>query len=313
MLEVDTRTYALTFTGQGSQFIGMGKGLEQSVEARRIIELADDIVGFSLSGLCKNGPIEELSDTSKAQPAIVAISLAALAAAKEFHPELFEKDPTCVAGHSVGELTALVVAGGITEGTAIDLARQRGILMKEASQKYPGRMAALHRFRSERQVRDLCKEAYTQIANFNGPGQIIISGGMEQVEEALRLAAKRKMKAIPLDISGGFHSLLMEPIQSFFEEILSNAKFNKLRVPIVLNATYRPTSDEEKVKKELVKQLIAPVKWARSVRYITDRLGVNIFLECGPKDILTGLLRRMDGEVKGVWIGDYRSAQALSF
>lgn len=312
MLEKDTKVCALMFTGQGSQRVGMWDDLRVSPSARRTFQITDEIVGFSLSKLCSEGPIEKLTETKYAQPAIVAHSLAAFAVARELHSELFEREPLCVAGHSVGEYSALVVAEVINLETAIYLVRQRGLLMEEASRSNPGRMVALHRFISEEQVRSLCLKTGTYIANLNGPGQIIISGGIAEIENAVTEAKKVGIKPIPLEVSCAAHSPLMKPAQDEFKKVIADVKFDDPKTPVVPNVAAEPCVSGEEIKNYLVEQIVSPVRWHESVIYLLKQ-GIDVFIEYGPSPVLTGLLKRINKEAMGRCVKDYQSAEVLSF
>lgn len=307
MLEADKRAY--TFTGQGSQRVGMWDDLRKSARAREIFQLADEIVGFSLSRLCSGGPIEELTKTRNAQPAIVAHSLAALAVAKGLHPELFEASPMFSLGHSVGEYSALVTTGVIDIATAIYLVRQRGLLIEELSPE--GSMVALHKFDHLDQVMAICLQTGTEVANFNGPGQIVISGGIKEIKEATRIASQQGINSILLQTSHPFHSSLIRPVQEEFNKVLAKVVFRDPLFPIVLNTKAQPSISGNEIKEAIARQIAEPVRWDESVRYIQEQ-GVGTFVEFGPKPVLTGLLRRAYPQVRGIFVKDKQSAEALS-
>lgn len=308
MLEIEKR--ADTFTGQGSQRVGMWVDLGQSSKVRKILQVTDEIIGFPLSKLCKDGPMTELTETRNAQPAIVAHSLAVLATAKELHPKLFETRPMFCLGHSAGEYSALVAAGVIDIEIAIYLVRQRGLLMEQFGKE--GRMIALLGFTDKEQVIVICRETGAETANFNSPGQIIISGGVKEIEDAVRLAGERRIRVVPLKTSLPFHSSLMRPVQDEFKKVLSPVKFRDSTIPVILNVTACPTTDGTEMKEKLVEQIVAPVRWDESITWARKQ-GVDVFLEFGPEAILTGLLRKIDPIARGICAKDYRSAQSLSF
>ncbi len=306
MLELDKRAH--TFTGQGSQMIGMWAGLEQSGEAQAIFNIADEVVGFRLSKLCKDGPLEELIKTSNAQPAIVAQSIAGLRTAQNLHPELLEIKPRFSLGHSVGEYSALVDAEVIDIATAIYLVRQRGLLMEQCGAE--GKMAALIGFKHQEQVVAICRETGTEVANFNGPAQIVISGGVKEIEDAIKLAGENKIKAILLPVNRPFHSSLMKPMLQEFKKVIAPIEFKNPVTPVILNVTGRPSVSGTVIKRSLIEQPASPVRWDKSVNWALAH-GADTFLEFGPKDTLTGLLKRIDIEAKGFCIKDYQSAQTL--
>lgn len=301
---------AYTFTGQGSQRVGMWVDLERSQEARAIFRVADAIVGFPLSKLCREGPLEELTKTSNAQPAIVAHSLAALVALYELHPQLQETPPKFYLGHSAGEYSALAAAGVIGLETAISLVRKRGLLIEKMS--IEGRMLAVHRFEHVDQVLAICSKTGTEAANFNGPGQIVVSGGVQGIEDAGMLAKEAGMRVILLRTSRAFHSSHMRPVTEEFKKVLAEVPFQDPVMFFIPNATAQPTRSGEKIKEAIAEQIAKPVRWYESIRLVLEN-GVDTVLEFGPEGILTGLLRRIDPEARGVCIKDCKSAVRYSY
>ncbi len=306
MLELGCR--AETFTGQASQRVGMWDDLRQSAAAGKIFQMTDEIVDFPLSKLCSQGPLEQITRTSNAQPAIVAHSLAALAAARELHPELFEENPQYVLGHSVGEYSALAAAGVITTEDAIYLVRQRGLLMEQYSPA--GKMAALLGFSDKEQVIGICRETGAEAVNFNGPSQIVISGGTIEVEDAVRKARENKIKVVLLEALHPFHSSKMKPVQDMFREKVAPLEF-KDSLRVVLNTTAQFSRSGAEIKENAVVQIASPVLWEASMRLVIAK-GVTTILEFGPGPVLTKLLRSIDPGVRGICIKDYESAQQLS-
>lgn len=291
--------YAYLFPGQGSQYVGMGKGLcDASLPARGVFDCADSIAGFGLSRLCFEGPAEALNDTANTQPALLAASIAALRALQERSLET----PAYVAGHSMGEFSALVAAGALTFEDGLRLVRERGRLMKQAGEKSPGGMAAV--IGLERGVlEEVCAAArqesgeYVGIANDNCPGQLVISGTRTALERAMTLAKERGAKrAIPLAVSIAAHSPLMAEAAAEFRRALEATPFQRPTVPIVANATAGPLTDPAEIREALGRQLTSPVRWSESVRWMIAQ-GVTRFIEVGPKDVLTGLVKRIDGTV----------------
>jgi [acyl-carrier-protein] S-malonyltransferase len=285
---------AYVFPGQGAQWVGMGRDLHSnSPQAREVFEEADSTLGLSLSQLCFEGPEETLRQTVNAQPAILALSIAYLRAS----PELQDRAPTFVAGHSLGEYTALVAARVLDFADALYLARERGRLMQEAGEKAAGGMVAIIGL-DEALVNDVCQLTKTQIANINCPGQIVISGPTQVLAQAMELAkAKGAQRAIPLQVSGAFHSPLMQPAAEGMSQAVSRATFHDSAVPIIANTTAQPITSAEAVKAELLNQLCHCVRWQRSIECMIEE-GVSTFVEIGPGQVLTGLIRRINKEVQ---------------
>jgi len=291
-------TIAWLFPGQGSQQVGMGKALcEASTAARGVFERADRALGFSLQKLCFEGPIETLTLTENAQPAIVTASIAALEALREAHPA-FPK-PAFALGHSLGEYSALVASGALTLEDAVRLVRLRGRAMQEAVPEGRGAMAAIMGG-DEGAVRALCEDAAQgetiSPANFNAPGQIVISGAAAAVARARELAGGRGLKAIPLKVSAPFHSTLMAPAARAVEAALADMTVAPLAFPVVANVDARPNADAAKVKSLLVRQVDAPVRWHESIALVAEA-GITKALEIGPGKVLAGLVKRIDQRI----------------
>ena len=288
---------AYVFPGQGSQSTGMGLDLYNSYpSARAIFDGADASLGFSLSRLCFEGPEEELTKTHNVQPAILVVSIACLKALEEANIANFPS-PTVVAGHSLGEYTALVAAGALGLTDAVLLVRERGRLMYEAGLKNPGSMLAVIGL-DEETVKDISSHSGAEISNINCPGQIVVSGAAQALAEADKLAKARGARVlIPLKVSGAFHSALMEPVLAEFTKIVSNVRFQTPVIPVISNVTARPLPDVDSIKEELVKQLRNCIQWQRSVEYMMHS-GVTTFYEIGPGRVLSGLLRRINSELQ---------------
>jgi [acyl-carrier-protein] S-malonyltransferase len=301
---------AWVFPGQGSQTVGMCRDLYDNVaSASSIFEEADQALGFSLSQLCFEGPEKELRQTVNAQPVLVAAAFACLEAAREINGTKFAA-PTFTAGHSLGEYTALVAAGVFDFATAVRLARERGRLMHEAGQKRAGGMAAIIGL-EETKLAEICRQSETVIANINCPGQIVISGAIENLNKGMELAkAAGAYRVIPLQVSGAFHSSLMKPIIAEMSTIIESMPFKDPIIPVIGNMTAAPLATVAAVKEELINQLTNPVLWQRSVEYMVTQ-GVDTFIEIGPGKVLTGLIRRINKDVATLNINDLATAKSL--
>lgn len=309
MKEGARSTLAYIFPGQGSQSAGMGKDLwESSPAARSIFEEADEVLGYSLSGLCFEGPDERLRQTSHAQPALLTTSVATLAAMAEARGERSVPEPLFVAGHSVGEYAALVASGALPLGDALRLVQQRGRLMHEAGQVREGSMAAILGL-DLALVEQLCQQTGAEIGNINCEGQIVISGSKQALVAAIDLArALGAKRAIPLVVSGAFHSSLMRPAVAGMAAALSGTAFMDPRVPIISNLTARPLYQAESFHHELLEQICSCVQWSGSVEYMTAN-GVDTFVEVGAGKVLTGLVKRIAKDVQAVSVGDVASVR----
>jgi [acyl-carrier-protein] S-malonyltransferase len=288
---------AYVFPGQGSQSTGMGLDLYNSYpSAKEVFAKADASLGFPLSRLCFEGPEEELKKTHNVQPAILVVSIACLRALEESAIANFPS-PTFVAGHSLGEYTALVAAGVLGLTDAVLLVRERGRLMYEAGLKNPGSMLAIMGL-DEETVKDISLHSGTEISNINCPGQIVVSGAAQALVEADKLARVKGARALrPLKVSGAFHSALIQPVLAEFSRIVSNVRFQPPVIPVISNVTARSLTDVDSIKEELVKQLRNCIQWQRSVEYMMHS-GITTFYEIGPGRVLTGLIRRINSELQ---------------
>jgi [acyl-carrier-protein] S-malonyltransferase len=312
---LDYKTTAFVFPGQGSQFVGMGRELAQaSAAARHTFAEADDVLGFKLSQLCWDGPEAELTDTINAQPALLACSLAALRA---LHERLGEQPPAQMAGHSLGEISALVAAGSLEFEDGLTLVRRRGEVMRAAGQRAPGGMAAILNLDAPA-LAEVCAEAaaqsggVVQVANDNCPGQVVISGDLAALEKAMELAKARGAKrALKLPVSIAAHSPLMLSAVEDFRRTVDGMPFIAPIPPVVGNVQAQPLRDPNEIRLELPAQLTSPVRWTESVRYMLAR-GVTTFVELGSKDVLTGLLKRIDASAHGVAVGTPEAVETLA-
>jgi [acyl-carrier-protein] S-malonyltransferase len=288
---------AYVFPGQGSQWAGMGRDLLDSLpKARAVFEEADSVLGFPLSKLCFEGPEEVLRQTVNAQPAIMTMSIVHLRTS----PQLVDQpQPSFLAGHSLGEYTALVAAGTLPFADALRLARERGRLMQEAGDRTPGGMLAIIGL-DEAGVRVVCQETGMEIANINSPGQIAISGPAVALEKATLLAKEKgAQRVVTLPVSGAFHSRLMQPAADGMARAVANLHFQDASIPIVANTTARPLTGGDALKAELLQQLCHSVLWQRSVEWMIGEK-VAEFVEIGPGQVLTGLIKRISKDVRAL-------------
>jgi [acyl-carrier-protein] S-malonyltransferase len=286
---------AYIFPGQGSQYVGMGKDLyEGSAAAKSLFDKADEVLGFSISSICFCGPEEELKQTKNTQPAIFLHSIVAFDLIKDKRFEM-------TAGHSLGEYSALVAAGSLTFEDGLKLVRLRGELMQQAGIEKPGTMAAVVGLDSKAVI-EICSEASTagvvQAANFNSPGQIVISGSANGVRKAMELAKSHGAKLVKeLTVSGAFHSPLMESARMGLKSALDKTDIRDARVPVYANVTARPMRSSEDIRNMLFRQLTNPVRWEESVVSMCAD-GAVAFTEIGPGKVLQGLVKRINSNVK---------------
>ncbi|MFN3871664.1 MAG: ACP S-malonyltransferase [Ignavibacterium sp.] len=293
---------AFLFPGQGSQYVGMAKDLfDNSVEAKEMIRTADEAVGANLSYIMFNGPEEELKQTEYTQPAIFLHSVVLASLLRTLRPD-------AAAGHSLGEYSALVAAGAIQFYEAMKLVRQRGLAMQYAGTVMKGTMAAIVGLQPD-VVDNLCKEASSagivQCANFNSPGQIVISGSVDGVKKAMELCKSNGAKLVKeLVVSGAFHSPLMEPAKERLQKALDETHFYDARFPVYANVTAKPVSDKDEIKQLLFEQLTSPVRWEETIQNMIND-GIVEFYEIGPGKVLQGLVKRINPDVKVFGIDKY--------
>lgn len=289
---------AAVFPGQGSQVLGMGRSLgERSAEAREAFDTASAVLGWDLWDLCTRGPAEGLSDTSRSQPAIFTVShiMFRLLADHGWQPDL-------VTGHSLGEFTAAVAAGALSFQDGLRTVAERGRFMARAAARNPGAMLALLGVRCEelpRALADLGRLGMIAPANYNCPGQVVVALERKVLEAAKRELAPLAKRVVELPVSGGFHSPLMEEAQREFARFLAQVPIQRPRTPILLNVRLAVSYDPTEIRDGLVAQMTAPVRWEEAVQRMTA-LGVGSFVEVGPRDVLTGLVRRIAPQCRAV-------------
>ncbi|GAA4844945.1 ACP S-malonyltransferase [Algivirga pacifica] len=284
---------AYVFPGQGSQFPGMGKELyEGSEKARELFDAANDILGFDIKRIMFEGTKEELKETKVTQPAIFLHSVALALTTEELKPDM-------VAGHSLGEFSALVANKTLNFEDALRLVAQRAMAMQKACEQNPSTMAAVLGL-SDEQVEEVCEKANGVVvaANYNCPGQLVISGANEAIEHACVLAKEAGAKrALPLPVGGAFHSPLMEPAREELAKAIAATTFNTPICPVYQNVDAKPHTDPEEIKANLIAQLTAPVRWTQSVQNMVAD-GATKFTECGPGKVLKGLIMKIDRSVE---------------
>ncbi|NRG30312.1 ACP S-malonyltransferase [Niallia circulans] len=303
---------AFVFPGQGSQAVGMGKDLfEQFEPAANVFKKADQKLNFSLTDLIFEGPKEELTLTHNTQPALLTTSIAILEHFKQFNIQ-----PDFVAGHSLGEYSALVAAGVLSFEEAVFAVRKRGEYMQEAVPAGEGAMAAVLGLEREKltavtqEISDAGNSV--QLANLNCPGQIVISGTTKGVELAGEKAKEAGAKrAIPLEVSGPFHSELMKPAAEKFASVLDGLQLTDAKIPVIANVTAAPIQDHAEIKAKLVEQLYSSVLWEDSVRKMLD-LGVDTFIEIGPGKVLSGLIKKIDRKAKVYAVNDLETSSKVA-
>ncbi len=331
-----TKQVAFLFPGQGSQVVGMGADIYAASEAaRHVFRTFDENLGFPLSEICFHGPEETLRSTINAQPAIVAVSLAYLAAFQESlssHNSSWSSplSPSYTAGHSVGEVAALVPAGVANLQDVANLVRERGRLMHEAGIACPGGMAAIIGMEEEI-LQEICREATQQttatlgttahagegevvVANYNAPGQIVISGDLRALEVATTLAqARGAIRAIPLAVSGAFHSPIMAPAADKLTHFITNIEIHDATIPIISNMMATPLAQSTALRDELAQQLATPVQWVHTIEYLIS-VGITTFFEIGPGRALAGMIKRIARHAKIINIGNVAEVEkAVAF
>jgi [acyl-carrier-protein] S-malonyltransferase len=281
---------AIVFPGQGAQFEGMGKDLYESSEnAKNIFRQADKILGFALSDIMFNGSSEDLKQTKVTQPALFVHAIATLSAKEH-------EQPDAVAGHSLGEFTALVANGALSFEDGLQLVYKRAMAMQKACEAVPGTMAAILGLENDEVIR-ICNEIDEVVvaANFNCPGQLVISGSIPGVEKAMeRLTEAGAKRAIRLEVGGAFHSPLMEPARKELADAIMQTHFNAPSCPVYQNVTAQPETDPEIIKLNLIAQLTGAVKWTQTIENMLNN-GITTFVEAGGSGkVLSGLIKKVD-------------------
>lgn len=284
---------AFVFPGQGSQYAGMGKDIQDVYpQSKELFELADASLGFPLSKLCFDGPEDSLKETINSQPALLVTSLALYAAVQDKLPL-----PFAVAGHSLGEYSALVAADAFDFADAIRLVRRRGEAMETASKNNPGSMMAIIGLEAKL-VLSLCEQAGAFVANYNSPGQIVVSGTEDALYKVSELAKEAKAKRVlPLNVSGAFHSPLMKEAALQLQELINGSNFRKSSIAVMANVNAQYETEPDQIKKNLVDQITGSVQWIKSIQKLKDD-GVCGYIEFGPGKVLTGLIKRIDPQAE---------------
>ena len=302
---------AFVFPGQGSQVAGMGKDIADAFpEAREVFEKIDKALGFPISKLCFEGPDEELKLTENTQPAILAVS-SAIHAVMRARGSL---QPDIVAGHSLGEYSAIVAAGGLTPAQAARIVRQRGRFMQEAVPVGTGAMAAILGPSLE-EIRQICQEAsqgeVVSPANLNAPGQIVIAGAKAAVERAMQIAKSRGVRRmILLPVSAPFHTDLMRPAEERLKPVIEEAPIRNLEVPLMSNVDASPIGTDHAIRNALIRQVVSPVRWIDGIQKMIE-MGVRRFIEVGPGSVLSGLIKRINPDVEAIAINDRKSLEGI--
>jgi [acyl-carrier-protein] S-malonyltransferase len=302
---------AFLFPGQGAQTVGMGGDFAEAFpSAARVFEEAGQVLGWDVAAVCFNGPQADLDRTAICQPAILTVSAAIVAALRETCPERV-KECSEVAGLSLGEYSALVMAGALAFPDALRLVQQRGRFMEEACAQNPGAMASVLGLDDEI-VEALCAQArevgMVVAANFNSPGQVVVSGTREAVARVAELARERQAKRVlPLAVSGAFHSPLMEPAAERLQVELNGAPMKPCAIPVIANVTAAPVLEPAEIRIALARQVKSPVLWSQSVRRLIED-GCTRFVEVGPGKVLTGLMKRI---APGCKVANVSTVEAL--
>lgn len=284
---------AVLFPGQGSQYVGMGKHLYNNYDfAKKTFHIADEVLGYDISKICFEGGAKDLVKTINTQPALLTVSYIMY---KVFIEEQ-EVEPSFLLGHSLGELTALCCSGAIKFEDALVLSKLRATFMSECTEKFIGKMCAVFT-ENIHQVNDYINIISSEhdplvISNYNSVNQVVVSGSVENISRFRELANENGIKTVLLKTSGAFHSPFMNLASQKFFECLKKIKFYKMNIPVVSNVTARIYESEDKIIDNLSRQIVSPVRWLESILFLKD-VGINLFLECGPKNVLKGLTKNI--------------------
>jgi [acyl-carrier-protein] S-malonyltransferase len=291
---------ALLFPGQGAQFVGMGKSLtEEFAPAKELFERANSVLGYDLARICFEGPADDLDSTVISQPAIFTLSIAALEFLKSKEPEIVA-NCEATAGLSLGEYTALVFAGVFEFEDGLRLVQKRGQAMQDAADATPSGMVSIIG-KELPEVESICnaerKNGILQVANILCPGNIVVSGTNDACERVAERASAERFNAIPLAVAGGFHTPIMRPADETLATALAETKMSSPRIPVISNVDAAPHDQPDEIRQILIKQILSPVLWEKSVRQFLE-LGFETFYEVGPGRVLRGLLKRIDRKIK---------------
>ncbi len=298
------KKYAFIFPGQGAQKVGMGKDLyENSPAAKKVFNIANEVLGYDISELCFNGSEEELMKTINSQPCILTVSLAALEALRE----QIDIKPVCCAGHSLGEYAALYVSGALDLKSVLKLIQKRAYLMNKAAETTHGSMAAVLGLDDEAVINITRKLNNVYVANFNSPGQVVITGDKEEISKSLDIFKEAGAKrVIPLAVSGAFHSPIMADAGCEFSTFVSQYEFKNAEIPVFTNVDAKPTIFGEELQNKLPQQISSSVLWAKTINKIAEEYTIN-FIEIGPGKVLAGLNKKINTELNTMNIYDYES------
>lgn len=302
------KNFALVFPGQGAQKLGMGKDLyENSSVAKKVFETANKVLGYDIANLCFNGAEEELMKTINSQPCIVTVSIAALEAMKE----KLNIKIDCCAGHSLGEYVALYAAGAIDLETVLKLIQKRAILMNEAAEKTSGSMAAVLGLDNETVINLTNQMKNVYVANFNSPGQVVITGDKEEIAKNIdKFKEAGAKRVLPLAVSGAFHSPLMNSASEEFVNFVEQFEFKNTEVPVYTNVDAKATTNGGELRNKLPKQIHSSVLWTQTIENI-EQNGTTKFIEIGPGKVLSGLIKKINPELNTLNIFDYESLMTV--
>ena len=297
---------AFVFSGQGAQTVGMGKDLyDKYPVCKNVFDRADEVIGWSISGVSFNGPAEKLTETRACQPAIFTMSVACLEVFRKLYPSV---SPIATAGLSLGEFSALYAADVYSYADGLTLVARRGEFMQEACENTNGAMASVLRA-DAKIIKETCDECGSQVANYNSPGQIVISGDAGKVKATMiALKSKGVSKIIPLKVAGAYHSELMQSAESKFEATLKGFTFNKPTISVAQNCVGTIVENPGEIKKNVVKQLIGSVRWEECIKALAAS-GVDTIIEFGPGNVLTGLTKRIDSSLNTININSVETVE----